>query len=253
MILISNDDSIFSQGLKELVKIASEFDNEIVVVAPISQQSAKSHSISLGRPLKYEEVDVFGDKIKAYAVDGTPVDCVKMALNIILDKKPDLILSGINHGGNYSVNLIYSGTVAVIIEAAMHKINAVAFSVDNHDTNLELSAVTFYARKILKSLISNKIDQFCLNINFPYLPLEQIKGIRICKQTEGAWFEDFEEIQLDYNSHKQYILKGRHHNYEPENTNTDIWAIENGYVAIVPIKPDLTDYNKINELSTIKF
>lgn len=253
MILISNDDSIYANGIKALVDVALKTGKKVVVVAPDKPQSAKSHSISLGIPITYKKIDIFGENVEAYEVSGTPADCVKLAINAILPEKPELVLSGINHGGNFSVNLIYSGTVAAVVEAAMHKIPSIAFSVDNHEAILDFTATQFYAEKIVNKVLNNKSEAYCLNVNLPYIPLEQLKGIKICKQTKGAWFEEFEKVRIDHSPVPQYMLTGRYQNFEPENQDTDVWAIENNYVAIVPIKIDFTDYQAIKEINNWNF
>jgi len=253
MILISNDDSINAKGIAALVEVAKQFDEKILVVAPDSPQSAKSHSITLGKPLTYQKNNIFGKDIEAYALSGTPADCIKFAINILLKEKPNLVLSGINHGGNFSVNLIYSGTVAAVVEAAMHKIPAIAFSVDDHSPDLDFDAAKHYAKIIIEKMLKMKNETYCLNVNLPYITKEQIKGIKICKQTSGVWFEEFEPVQVDHSPLPHFLLTGRYHNYEPQSVNTDVWAIENGYVAIVPIQTDLTDYEKLQKLSNINF
>jgi len=253
MILISNDDSIFSKGIKALIEVSKKFDKKIVVVAPDKPQSAKSHSITLGNSLTYRKSDLFGPDVEAYECSGSPADSVKLALNYILDEKPDLILSGINHGANTSVNLIYSGTVAAAVEGAMHDIPSLAFSVDSHDPDANFDATVVYAEKIIDKILKTKDNKVCLNINVPNIPLSEIKGTKVCKQTIGAWFEDFE---LDEKSTKDNLLlnlKGKYVNFEPQRTDTDIWAIENNYVPIVPIKIDWTNYEDLNKIKDWKF
>ncbi len=248
MILVTNDDGIFSKGIKALIEVALEFD-KVIVVAPDRGQSATSHSITLKEPMIYKKTDIFGKKIPAYQCSGKPADNIKLALNHILQKKPDLVLSGINHGSNTSVNLIYSGTVAAAVEASMHKIPSIAFSVDSHNENANFDAAKFYARKIIKKIFNaNKIDNICLNVNVPYIPLNKINGIKFCKQTNGAWFEDFEQIENDKNGNPQFFLKGKYINFEPERTDTDIYAIENNFVSIVPVKIDFTNYKILDKI-----
>jgi len=249
MILISNDDSIYSKGIKALVEVAKKIDKRVVVVAPDKPQSAKSHSISLGIPLTYKKMDIFGDDVEAYECSGTPADSVKLALNHLLDQKPDLILSGINHGANFSVNLIYSGTVAAAVEGAMHNIPSIAVSVDSHDPDADFTASVFYSEKIIRKVIESKEKNVCLNVNLPNISLNEIKGTLVCKQTIGAWFEEFERIE----DSDKFLLTGKYVNFEPDRSDTDVWAIENNYVSIVPIKIDFTDYEKIDILKNWNF
>lgn len=253
MILISNDDSIYSKGIKALVELAKKIDKNVVIVAPDKPQSAKSHSITLGSTLTYRKSNLFGTDVEAYECSGSPADSVKLALNYLLDKKPDLLLSGINHGANSSVNLIYSGTVAAAVEGAMHNIPSLAFSVDSHDPDASFDAAVFFAEKIIKKVISKKENNLCLNINVPNIPLQEIVGTMVCKQTIGAWFEDFELCENSTPDNPLLNLKGKYVNFEPDRTDTDIWALQNNFVSIVPLKLDWTNYEDLNKIKDWKF
>ncbi len=246
LILISNDDSIYSKGIKELISVAKEF-GQVVVVAPNSPQSAKSHAITLEIPLTYKKVNYFGEDVIAYECSGTPADSVKLALNHLLDRKPDLILSGINHGSNFSVNLIYSGTVAAAVEGAMHNIKSLALSVTSHDSNADFEVAKHFSRIIISKILNYEEQSLCLNINFPDVPFTQIKGVKFCKQTRGAWFEEFAKVVHPNRTDNYFWLTGKYVNFEPERTDTDVWAIENNYVSIVPLKIDFTDYDLLNK------
>ncbi len=248
MILISNDDGVYSKGIKTLVEIAKKIDKKVVVVAPDKQQSAKSHSITLNDTVTYSKIDVFGDDIETYECSGTPADSVKLALNYILDTRPDLILSGINHGSNSSVNLIYSGTVAVAVEGALHNIPSIALSIDSHSPDVSFEPVIAYAEEIIKKVILQKTENLCLNVNFPNINSSEIKGIKVCKQTIGAWFEDFEEVENSNSDKIKLQLKGKFVNFEPERQDTDIWVLENNYISIVPIKIDFTNYDLLEKI-----
>jgi len=249
LILISNDDSIYSKGIKELISVAKEFGN-VVVVAPNSPQSAKSHSITLEQPLTYKKVNYFGDDVVSYECSGTPADSVKLALNHLLDQKPDLILSGINHGSNFSVNLIYSGTVAAAVEGAMHSIKSLALSVTSHDPDADFEVAKHFSRIIISKMLDYNEQNLCLNINFPDVLLSEIKGTKFCKQTRGAWFEEFAKVIHPNRTDNYFWLTGKYVNFEPERTDTDVWAIENNYVSIVPIKIDFTDYELLEKFKT---
>lgn len=252
-ILITNDDSIHAKGLKNLVEVAVDY-GEVIVVAPEQPQSAKSHSISLERPITYKKTKIFGDNIEAYYVNGTPADCIKLALNNLLSQKPDLVLSGINHGANTSVNLIYSGTVAGAMEGAMHNVPSLALSLDSHDPDADFTAAKYYIKKVIDFVLQvSNSKALCLNVNVPDIPQEQIKGIRIVKQTKGAWFEEFVKIPHPSKNANYFWLTGKFVNFEPQDTNNDVWAVENGYVSIVPLKIDFTNLEIYNDFKDYKF
>lgn len=247
LILISNDDSVYARGIQKIAEIVSEY-GEVVVVAPDSPQSAKSHAVTLEEPLSFKSTSVFGKNIEAYKCSGTPADSVKLALHKLLKRKPDLMISGINHGGNYSVNLIYSGTLAAAIEAFMHDIPAIAFSVDTHDADADFSIAEKYARQLLDMMFAQKLPKVCLNVNFPNVEPEKVKGLKICRQTKGAWAEQFAEMVHPRSEKAIYWLTGTYTNHEPENTDTDVWALENGFVPIVPIQIDFTNYKMMEAM-----
>ncbi len=250
LILVSNDDGIDARGLKALIKIASEF-GRVVVVAPERGQSGMSHSISLLTPLRVRRV-VENDNLRIYAVPGTPVDCVKLAINQLLNKKPDLMLSGINHGSNSAVSIIYSGTMGAAIEASLYGIPAIGFSVLDHSPNADFSLVQKYAPALISEVITKGLpSQICLNVNFPVISENEFKGYKICKQTTGVWKEDFEK-RIDPYGLDYYWLTGSFHNFEPENQEADEWALANNYASIVPVKIDFTDYKSLDFLKTFK-
>lgn len=252
LILVSNDDSINAKGIKSIVEVAKQF-GRVVVVAPDKPQSAKSHSITLEAPLTFKKTNIFGDDVESYCTSGTPADCVKLAFHNILDRKPDLILSGINHGSNFSVNLIYSGTVAAAVEGAMHNIPSIALSITSHDEDADFTTAKIYAEKIIQKVLNSESKDLCLNVNIPYVKVSEIKGIKTCKQTKGAWFEEFAKIPHPNNGKNYYWLTGKYVNFEPESTDTDAWAIDNNYVSIVPVKIDFTDYKALEEISNWTF
>ncbi len=249
-ILISNDDSIYSKGIKAAVEIAKKF-GEVTVFAPDSPQSAQSHAITLEKPLSVKELYLFGNEVKVYACSGTPADSVKLALNHFMTEKPDLIISGINHGSNFSVNLLYSGTIAAAIEGALHNIPSIALSVTTHDADADFEAAKFYSSEIISKIIETKEKNICLNVNIPDINIKGIKGIKVCKQTKGAWFEEFFTVNHPNKTSPYFWMSGKYVNFEPENQNTDVWAIENNYVSVVPLKIDLTDYEMLNKIDKI--
>ena len=250
LILISNDDSIYSKGIKELIEVAKQF-GKVIVVAPDKPQSAKSHSVTLDAPITINKITRFGD-VEAYKCSGTPADCVKMAIYQVLDRKPDLVLSGINHGANYSVNLIYSGTVAVATEALMHSIPSIAFSVTTHDSDADFTLAKKYIHEIIEKIIKAGLNpKTCLNVNIPDIELEKAQGIKICTQTKGVWSEEFIKREHPTINKSYYWLTGEFSNLEPDNKKTDVWAINNNYIAIVPLQIDFTNYPMLEDLKKI--
>lgn len=238
VILITNDDSIYATGIRNLAEAVKDL-GKVVVVAPDKPQSGMGHAITIGRPLRLTKVE-YGD-IEAYSCSGTPVDCVKMAVDKVLHRKPDICLSGINHGANHSINVIYSGTMSAAMEASIESIPAVGFSLMDYTANPDFTAAKFYARKIVEEMLSHKLDQhFLLNVNIPKLPLEKIKGFKICKQAYAKYKEKFIERE-DPHGRNYYWLTGEFVNFDKDK-DSDVWALENGYVSVVPVQFDLTNY-----------
>ncbi|MCX6223716.1 MAG: 5'/3'-nucleotidase SurE [Bacteroidia bacterium] len=228
LILVCNDDGFRANGILELSQLAGEF-GEVVVVAPVTGQSGMSHAVTLNHPIRLKS-SLMNNGFPAFACSGTPADCVKIAINQILDRKPDLVLSGINHGSNASVSLIYSGTVAAAIEACMNGIPSVAFSVDDHSPDADFRLALKYARPIIQKILESGLPAgICLNINFPRIPVEQCKGIRVCRQTIGVWKEEFEK-RTDPQGHDYFWLTGEFSNDEPLAEDTDMWALTHNYV-----------------------
>jgi len=246
VILVANDDGIVSPGIKALVEVAREF-GEVVVVAPDSPQSGMGHAITLDKPLRVEKVDIFDD-IPAYQCNGTPVDCVKIAIDKILHKKPDLCLSGINHGSNSSINVIYSGTMSAAMEAAIDGIRAIGFSLLDYSFDADFTGAQHYARLIIEQMLKAGLPSgSLLNVNFPKLPKEEIKGMKICRQAVAQWVEEYDE-RIDPRGRKYYWLTGKFVNFD-NGEDTDEWALENGYVSIVPVQFDLTNNHAIRFLN----
>ena len=244
LILVTNDDGMFAPGIKNLVKVAREL-GDIVVVAPDSPQSAKGHAVTLSLPIRLNKVEAFGPEVEAYECTGTPVDCVKLAKHVLLkDRNIDLCLSGINHGSNASINIIYSGTMSAAMEASLEGIPSIGFSLLDYSFEADFSASSHFARIVTRYALERGIsDCNLLNVNIPRLPLDQIKGIKVCRQAEGRWIEEFTE-GLDPRKQKYYWLTG---NFvvDDNGDDTDIHALENGYVSAVPSWHDLTRYPAI--------
>ncbi len=246
VILITNDDDITSKGIRSLVEAVSDLGT-VVVVAPDSPQSGMGHAITIGSPLRMTKMNIFGD-IEAWQTNGTPVDCVKLAVDKILHRKPDLCLSGINHGANHSINVIYSGTMSAAMEAAIEGIPSIGFSLLDYNYDADFTAAKQTVHKIVSAVLSKKkIDKhFLLNVNIPILPPEKIKGIKICKQAYAKYEEDFSE-RLDPHGKKYYWLTGEFKNFD-KGRDTDVWALEHGYVSVVPVQFDLTNYTLKKQL-----
>ena len=238
-ILITNDDGITAPGIRNLVEAVKDL-GKIIVVAPDKAQSGMGHAITIGHPLRMTKVDIF-EGVEAWQTSGTPVDCVKLAVDKILHGKPDLCLSGINHGANHSINVIYSGTMSAAMEASIESIPSIGFSLLDYRFDADFSAAKFYANKIIKTVLSNKLDKhLLLNVNIPSVSKKEIKGIKVCKQAYAKYKEEFDE-RLDPHGKKYYWLTGEFINFDKAE-DTDVWALQNNYVSVVPVQFDLTNY-----------
>lgn len=244
VILITNDDGVSALGMRKLVEAVKGL-GKVVVVAPDKPQSGMGHAVTIGEPLRLYKVDMF-EGVDVWACSGTPVDCVKLAVDKVLRRKPDICLSGINHGANHSINVIYSGTMSAAMEAAIESIPAVGFSLLDYRPEADFSASQHYVRLIVKKVLQEKTDQhFLLNVNIPKLPLKEIKGYKICRQAYAKYKESFLERQ-DPHNRNYYWLTGEFVNFDKSN-DTDVWALAHGYVSIVPVQFDLTAY-KVKEM-----
>jgi 5'-nucleotidase len=246
VILITNDDGITAPGIRNLVEAVKDL-GKIVVVAPDKAQSGMGHAITIGHPLRMTRMDMFGE-IEAWQTSGTPVDCVKLAVDKILHGKPDICLSGINHGANHSINVIYSGTMSAAMEASIESIPSIGFSLLDYSYEADFSAARHYVKKIVSSLLSQKkLDKhLLLNVNIPSIPKELIKGVKVCRQAYAKYEEDFEE-RKDPHGKKYYWLTGEFINFD-KGKDTDVWALKNNYVSVVPVQFDLTNYKLKSQL-----
>ncbi|MEZ5003452.1 MAG: 5'/3'-nucleotidase SurE [Chitinophagales bacterium] len=246
VILVTNDDGIIAPGIKALVE-AMKTIGEVVVVAPDSPQSGMGHAITLNNPLRINKVDIFKG-IKAYQCSGTPADCVKIGIDKILHKQPDLCVSGINHGSNSSINVIYSGTMSAAMEAAIDGIKAVGFSLLNGSMNADMKAAGIVATKIARQVLKNGIPRgSLLNVNIPNVPIEEIKGYKIARQAVAKWVEEFDE-RKDPRGNDYFWLTGRFVNFD-HGEDTDEWALKNNYVSVVPVQYDLTNHHAIRYIN----
>ena len=248
IILITNDDGINAPGIMNLVESVKDL-GKIVVVAPDKPQSGMGHAITIGQPLRLHKVNVFGD-IEAWSCTGTPVDCVKLAVDKVLHRKPDLCLSGINHGANHSINVIYSGTMSAAVEAAIESIPSAGFSLLDYNIEADFSGARKYARIIVEKMLETKMDKHTvLNVNFPSVPAELLKGIKICRQAYAKYEEDFIERQ-DPHGRMYYWLTGEFVNFD-KGKDTDVWALANNYVSLVPVQFDMTHYEQKSQLEKL--
>lgn len=250
VILITNDDGITAPGIRNLVEAMRPF-GRVVIVAPDSPQSAMGHAITISKPLRLDRVEVF-EGVESWQCSGTPVDCVKLAVNKVLHRKPDLLVSGINHGSNSSINVIYSGTMSAAMEGAIEGIPSIGFSLLDHS----LSADFAPARKIVDRVVRNVLEigldtGTLLNVNIPKLPFGKIRGIRICRQANAKWKEEFDE-RLDPNGRKYYWLTGKFINFDTGD-DTDEWALHNGFVSVVPVQFDLTAHHAMQHLNAVSW
>lgn len=238
LILVVNDDGITAPGILALIEVVKKF-GEVVVVAPDKPQSGMGHAVSLNTALRLNHWKKDGTNY--YACSGTPVDCVKMGVSKLLPRKPDLIVSGINHGSNSSINIIYSGTMSAAIEGAMEGISSIGFSLCNHSIEADFTTAKIYVEKVIKDVLTQKYKGICLNVNIPNLSVDLIKGIKVCKQANGNWEEEFDE-RIDPNGKSYYWLTGKFVVYD-KSEDTDEWALKNNYVSVVPVQHDFTNYS----------
>ncbi len=248
IILVTNDDSISAPGIKALREVAAEFGT-VIVVAPDKPQSGMGHAITINQMIRVNKTN-YHQGCAEYAISGTPVDCVKMAVNYLLPTKPDLIVSGINHGSNASVNVIYSGTMSAAVEGAMEGIPSIGFSLLDYSVEADFEPSKPFIRTIIAAALKKGLpDGVCLNVNIPKLPSELLRGIKVCRQANGNWVETFEERQDPYGK-PYYWLAGEFTNYEPDATDTDLYALDNGYISVVPIQFDLTAHKDLSTITT---
>ncbi|MCK5855847.1 MAG: 5'/3'-nucleotidase SurE [Bacteroidales bacterium] len=247
LILVTNDDGITAPGIRKLIELMRKL-GKVVVVAPEDPQSAMSHAITIKCPLVYKEIEITED-YKEYSLNGTPVDCVKFGLHRLLERKPDLIVSGINHGSNASINIIYSGTMGAALEGAMGEIPAIGFSILDYNHDADFSRSEEYILKIAKQVLEQGLDKgIALNVNFPKLVADNdYKGLKICRQSKAYWKEDFAERNDPRNGKPYFWLTGTF-TVNENDESTDEWALENYYVSIVPVQFDFTAYQQIEKL-----
>jgi 5'-nucleotidase len=249
LILITNDDDINSPGIAALVEAVRGL-GRVVVVAPDKPQSGMGHAITIGFPLRMRKVQIF-EGIESYTTSGTPVDCVKLAVDKILHCKPDICLSGINHGANHSINVIYSGTMSAAMEASIEGIPSIGFSLIDYSYEADLTAAKHFVTEITKAVMSKKQPMhFLLNVNIPKGSLKQIKGIKLCRQAYAKYDEEF-DVRVDPHNKNYYWLTGEFKNFD-KGKDTDVWALKNNFVSVVPVQFDLTNHQLKKQLTKNK-
>jgi 5'-nucleotidase len=245
LILITNDDGIFAKGIRSLYEAAKDF-GEVVLVAPDSPQSGMGHAITINHPLRLDPSSMFPE-IESYSCSGTPVDCVKLGIYELLKRKPDLIISGINHGANTSTNVLYSGTMSAAVEGAMEGIPSIGFSLCAFEADADFTLAQEVAKKLIGKALEDKMPKgVCLNVNIPKINSSEFKGIRVCKGAHAFWEDRFDKREDQFGK-PYYWLTGDFMNQD-RGENTDLYWIDNGYATIVPIKFDMTAYEVMNEL-----
>ncbi|UWY29654.1 5'/3'-nucleotidase SurE [Flavobacterium sp. TR2] len=250
LILVTNDDGILAPGIRALISVM-ETIGDVIVVAPDKPQSAMGHAITVNNTLFIDKISKENDTIAEYSCSGTPVDCVKLAVNEILKRKPDLCVSGINHGSNSSINVIYSGTMSAAVEAGIEGIQAIGFSLLDFDWNADFEQIKSFVKKITLETLANKLPPgVVLNVNFPKLKESEIKGIKVCRQAKAYYAQKFDKRQTPFGK-DYYWLAGKFVN-EDKGEDTDEWALANGYISVVPVQFDLTAHHSIQQLNTWK-
>ncbi|MDR3245437.1 MAG: 5'/3'-nucleotidase SurE [Prevotellaceae bacterium] len=247
LILLSNDDSVNASGLDALITMLSPF-GDLLVVAPDVPRSGASHSLTVPNPITIDKIRE-SEGLSVYACSGTPTDCVKVATSCLISRQPDLMVSGINHGSNASVSVIYSGTMGAAIEATMLGIPSAGFSLCDYALDADFSASIRYGQIIIREILTNGIPKgVALNVNIPSLPFDEIKGIKICRQNKGMWKEEFEKKTDPLTGDESYWLSGYYHNEEPGAEGADETALSKGYISIVPTHYDFTAYDAIEKM-----
>ncbi len=248
LILITNDDGITAPGIRTLISIMNEI-GDVIVIAPDSPQSGMGHAITLDSTIYCDAVTIDEGEQLEYRCSGTPADCVKMAISEVLNKRPDLCVSGINHGANSSINVLYSGTMSAAIEAGIEGIPAIGFSLLDYSWHANFDKLKEHIKKIALEVLENGMpDGVVLNVNFPKIEENDFKGIKICRQARANWVEEFDK-RTNPQGKEYYWLTGKFVNLD-HGEDTDVWALENDYISVVPVHLDLTAHHFITELNS---
>jgi 5'-nucleotidase len=244
LILITNDDGDFAKGIAVLTRLMTQL-GDVVVVAPDGPRSAQSNALTVTHPIRFR-LQEQREGLTRYACSGTPTDCVKLALHEIVDRQPDMLVSGVNHGSNAAINVIYSGTMGAVLEGCENGIPSVGFSICNYSPDADFSQFEPYMLHIARRVLENGLDHgVCLNVN---APAGAIQGLKVARQCDGKWVKEFVK-KTDPHGRAYYWLTGEFENHEPEATDTDEWALANGFVSVVPTKIDLTAHETLAKVA----
>lgn len=245
-ILITNDDGIAAPGIKALTEVMHEL-GDIYIIAPDSAQSGMGHAITINSTLELKHIPGFLGTRNAYSCSGTPVDCVKMGVHEVMKTRPDLCVSGVNHGSNSSINVIYSGTMSAAVEGGIEGIPSIGFSLCDYSWDANFENIKPFIKKIALEVLEKGLPEgVILNVNFP--KTDNIKGIKICRQAKAAWEEEFDK-RTNPMGKEYYWLTGKFVNHD-NGEDTDEWALANDYISIVPVHFDLTAYHAIQQLNS---
>ena len=251
LILVTNDDGINAPGIRTLISVVKDI-GDVIVVAPDSPQSGMGHAITINSTLHSSRITPKNSEIIEYSCSGTPADCVKLAINELMPRKPDLCVSGINHGSNSSINVIYSGTMSAAIEAGIEGVPAIGFSLLDYSWNADFSQSKDFIRNITLNALNNGIPKgVVLNVNIPAVKNSDIKGVKICRQAKAYWVEEFDKRKNPLGQ-EYYWLTGKFVNKD-QGEDTDEWALKNNYISIVPVEFDLTAHHAIQDLNEWDF
>lgn len=247
LILITNDDGVQAPGLKKLIDCVADM-GDVVAIAPDGANSGQSSAITVDRPLRVVHHDDYNGA-QVYSITGTPVDCVKLGIHAVLGRRPDLILSGINHGSNSGNSIIYSGTMGAVLEGCMIGVPSVGYSYHTHSRKASLDACEDVIRSITRHVIDNGLPtDICLNVNIPVC--DKVKGYKVVRAARGYWTEEYKDY-VDPTGRKFYWLTGRFHNVEPDNPETDLYWTDRGYASVVPARPDQSAVDAMAELASM--
>ncbi|MFT6946399.1 MAG: 5'-nucleotidase [Vicingaceae bacterium] len=250
LIVITNDDGITAPGIQTLIEVVKKITNRIVVVAPDKPQSGMGHAITINAMIRIKKFEIEG--VTAYSCSGTPVDCVKVATAKVAEETPDLIVSGINHGSNSSINVIYSGTMSAAVEGSIEGIPSIGFSLNDMRIDANFEPTKKYVEKIIRYTLDHHLEgNCCLNVNFPAVNTDLIQGIKVCRQANAMWEENFQERE-DPSGNPYYWLTGKFVNHEEEATDTDEWALKHNYISVVPVQYDITAYPVLKEIKQLE-
>jgi 5'-nucleotidase len=250
LILVTNDDGINAQGINRLIETIRPL-GDIVVVAPDGPRSGMSGAFTFTVPIRCHLVSSEAG-LTVYSCTGTPVDCVKIAVHQLLDRKPDLLMSGINHGTNSAICIFYSATVGAMFEGCIQGIPSIAVSLCNHSPEADFSQAVIFARAVAEKTLQESLPKgICLNLNVPDCP--NVKGMKVCSQTDSRWIKEIEKVEKNDGSAPEYWLTGELFNDEPRNRQADEWALANSFAALVPLRLDMTDYEMMKNIKNWEF